>query len=124
MEFCEAVNVCLRKKFAEFNGRATRSEYWYFVLFQLFAQIAFFILMAIGAAADSRVLFGVPWVASLLFCLVMILPGLAVTVRRLHDGDKSGWFILVCFIPLVGPFILLYFLMRKGTDGSNRYCDA
>ncbi len=121
MEFSEAVNVCLRKKFAEFNGRAPRSEYWYFVLFQLLAQIAFFILMAIGAAADSRVLFGIPWFASLFFCLVMILPGLAVTVRRLHDGDKSGWFILVCLIPLVGPFILLYFLMRKGTDGPNRY---
>ncbi|PHZ85670.1 DUF805 domain-containing protein [Paremcibacter congregatus] len=113
MEFSEAVKSVF-SKFATFSGRAARSEYWYFQLFIFLVQIAITILTMV-----------VPFLAllSLIFALITILPGLAVSVRRLHDKNKSGWWLLLCFIPLVGAIILLIWFAMAGTEGPNEYGD-
>lgn len=102
------------KKYVVFEGRARRKEYWMFFLFNLI--IAFVIGFAEG-------LLGAAGTVSTLYSLAIFLPSLAVTVRRLHDTDRSGWWILICLIPLVGPLVLLYFLVLEGVSQSNEYGD-
>jgi uncharacterized membrane protein YhaH (DUF805 family) len=113
MGFGQAVATCFRK-YAVFSGRASRSEYWYFVLFQI---LVFIVLLMV----DSLVLRTQVSVLSMLAWLLMILPWLAVLVRRLHDTDKRGWFVLIWIVPLVGPIIVIVFLCQRGTDGPNRF---
>lgn len=93
-------------KFIDFNGRATRAEYWWFFLFTFLVGIV--LIAAVPAIY-------------LAFALINLLPTFAVFVRRLHDTDHSGWWWLVGLIPLVGGFILLYFLIISGTQGPNRF---
>lgn len=100
-------------KYAVFDGRARRAEYWYFVLFNLIVSIA---LMAIGAVIGD--FFGI---ISLLYSLAVLIPGLAVAVRRLHDTGKSGWMILAGFIPLIGPIWLLILMITDSDAGDNKY---
>ena len=90
------------KKYADFQGRATRSNFWYFVLFNL--------LIALGLLIISKF---IPFLVFLYFiyALLMILPNLAVTVRRLHDIGKSGWWIFIALVPLVGGLYLIYLLV-------------
>ncbi|GMA23393.1 membrane protein [Luteimicrobium album] len=98
--------------YANFSGRARRSEYWWFALA---AAVVFIILAALGQASSIfMVLYG-------LVGLALIVPGLAVAVRRLHDTDKSGWFVLLGLIPLVGEIILIVFYATAGSDGPNRF---
>ena len=99
--------------YANFNGRARRSEYWWFLLVVnvLFAALAFVALLV------SEVLI----VILAIFALAVILPALAVTVRRLHDTNRSGWWILVNLIPYVGGLVLLVLCAFAGTSGPNRY---
>ena len=92
------------KNYANFEGRATRSEYWYFFLFNLIASI---LLSIIGAAIKMPFLDGI-------YSLAVLVPSIAVGVRRMHDVDKSGWFILV-------PIYNLVLACTKGTDGVNQY---
>ena len=94
MGFGRAIATCFRK-FAVFSGRASRSEYWYFVLFQTLIFIGFMIVDILAFRGSANVL-------STLAMLIMFLPYLAVSVRRLHDIDMSGGFILLTFIPLIG----------------------
>ena len=109
-------------KYADFEGRARRSEYW---LFSLFLWIVLLVLMvAIGSAAQSDP--HGPTVTSLVGVLMLcwaavIIPSLAVTVRRLHDIDKSGWWFLISFIPIVGAIVILIFSVTDGTRGPNRF---
>lgn len=112
-----AIKTCF-SKYVVFHGRASRSEYWYFYLFNCIIY-AFLIGLAliINLETISMLLFG----AAILYMLVVTLPGLAVSVRRLHDIGKSGWLFCVSFIPYVGALILLYFLCKKGDDGDNMY---
>ncbi len=98
------------KKYADFNGRARRSEYWYFFLFNIIA-------LMVAAGIDS--LYGMPVLYGI-YALASFIPGLAVAIRRLHDTDKSGWFILIALIPLIG-LILIYFMCVDGTPGTNKY---
>ena len=111
MGFLEAVQTCLFRKFANFEGRAARAEYWWFFLFA-------FLLSMLGAAFGPLIFV----VAAVLF-----VPNLAVTVRRLHDTNRTGWWILlsaVSWIPLVGwiaGLVLLWFMVQKGDSGDNRY---
>lgn len=105
MGFMDAVKVCFNK-YAEFKGRASRSEFWWF---QLFYILAAFIGMMIN-----------PVLGGLIY-LAMLVPLLAVTIRRLHDKDKSGWFLLLYFVPLVGSIILLVWFCQRGTVGDNRF---
>jgi len=106
------------QQFNDFKSRSRRQEYWRFMLF--------YILLAIGAHfLDS--LFGFASVGDVygpiyaLYIIIMFLPALAVSVRRLHDVDKSGWWLLLGFIPIIGTIWLLIYFLREGTYGPNRY---
>lgn len=108
MTFGESISTCLGK-YATFDGRASRSEYWWFVLFSCLVQGA-------GAIVGHTI-------AGLL-ALALLLPGLAVLVRRLHDTGKTGWWMLVGLIPLIGGLILLFWLVQSGADHANEYGDS
>lgn len=108
----------LTKKYATFEGRARRKEYWYFVLFYCLAIVAFAIVDVIVGTYDAETGIGV---FSGLLVLALILPSLAVTVRRLHDTDRSGWWVLVNFIPLIGALVLIVFTVLDSQPGANRF---
>ncbi len=116
------------KNYVGFSGRARRKEYWSFVMFTVIISVLLGAATAaagiVGAMQDLGILVTVASIlgaVSGLFGLAMILPGLAVSIRRLHDIDKSGWFILIGIIPLIGPIILLVFTVSNGTEGDNRF---
>ena len=111
MSFTEAIGSVF-SKYVDFDGRAHRSEYWYFVLFSLLINLPLEYL-----SRSSRI---AAWLA-VLFSLATFLPGLAVEIRRLHDIEKSGWNIFLILIPLVGAIILFVFLCREGDRGDNMY---
>lgn len=108
------INV-ITQHYADFNGRARRSEYWYFALFNIITSVilTYGIGAIIGAAAGAGL--------SAIYSLAVILPGLGVVVRRLHDVGKSGWFFLIVLIPLVGVIWLLVLFCTEGTIGMNEY---
>lgn len=99
------------KKYAVFNGRASRAEYWYFVLFTIIASI---ILSILGGYAGAK------WLG-MVYALATIIPSLAVCIRRLHDTDHSGWWIFISLIPFVGSIILLVILATDSNAGANKY---
>ena len=99
------------KKYVEFSGRARRKEYWMFVLFNFLASIAAGIIDGILGTA---VIYGA-------YSLAALLPGLAVCARRLHDTDRSGWWMLISLVPIVGIIVLLVFLCIDSKPGSNRF---
>ena len=114
MGFGDAIKTCF-SKYATFSGRARRPEFWWFYLFQFIVNIGLSILdLAIAGAGGPKVL-------ALLGYLALLLPWLAAGVRRLHDTDRSGWLMLLLFIPLVGFIILIVFWCQRGTDGPNRF---
>ena len=102
------------KKYAVFSGRAQRAEYWYFVLFSVIIQIVINILGIVVGSNIAMTLVAI-------FCLAIIVPSLAVIVRRLHDINKSGWWIFISLIPLVGPIWLLVLMVLDSTPGTNQY---
>ena len=110
MNFPQAIEVGFRN-YVNFKGRAYRSEYWYWALFQWLAQLVLGIVDMIS---------GIGFLAGI-FTLAILLPSLGVSVRRLHDIDKSGWFLLLAFVPLVGIIILIIWACREGTRGANRF---
>ena len=149
MTFTESVKTCLFRKYAVFRGRAARSEYWWFTLFgwifgelplQFTGALSEDDLVVIASQIPITVLWGIIIIPFIL-ALTLLLPGLAVTCRRLHDIGRSGWWSLVILlsllISLVGPMssferdfkmiaavpmvVLLIFLLRKGTSGNNRF---
>jgi uncharacterized membrane protein YhaH (DUF805 family) len=134
MSFPQAVKSVLTK-YVGFSGRARRSEYWWFALLMIilacvFFSVMFFSLMTTSAEAgvttDATALAtgGVSLVALViadLLGLALTLPHLAVTVRRLHDTNRSGWFYLINFVPLIGGIMLLVVLSEDSTRGPNRY---
>lgn len=106
------------KKYAVFEGRAHRQEYWMFFLFNLVIAV---VLGIIDTALNLRA--GSVGVGALgtIYSLALLIPGIAVAVRRLHDTSRSGWWLLLALIPIVGPIILLVFLATEGTPGENAY---
>ena len=104
--------------YVNFSGRSGRSEYWYWFLFYILASIAVSIIAGIIGAVISETIGGI---LPLLFALAIILPSLAVAVRRFHDIDKSGWWILISLIPLVGFLILIYFMVQPSDESENRF---
>ncbi|PZP56051.1 MAG: DUF805 domain-containing protein [Micavibrio aeruginosavorus] len=111
--FKEAIITCVQDKYVTFQGRASRSEYWYFALFNFLAGL-------IAGIIDAAI-FGDTGILNLIVVLGLFLPGLAVGVRRLHDIGKSGWWLLISLIPLVGIIILIVFNCQKGDAESNIY---
>jgi len=114
MSFTDAVRTCL-SKYVDFSGRARRSEYWWFALFVILAG-------AVGAILDG--LFGTrsdlgTGVVQGLINLALLLPGLAVAVRRLHDTGRTGWWILIGLVPLVGWIVLLVFYVQDSVPDNE-----
>lgn len=103
--------LAVLKKYAEFSGRARRKEYWFFFLFN-------FIITIVLGAIDA--VLGLGFLATL-YALAVLLPAIGVTIRRLHDGDRSGWWILIGLVPLVGFIVLLVFMVLPGTEGDNQF---
>jgi uncharacterized membrane protein YhaH (DUF805 family) len=111
MDFVTAVKTVLVQKYANFSGRAMRSEYWWYTLFAIVASLVLYFLdMMMGTQLLQPI-----------FALATLLPGIGVCVRRLHDLDKSGWWILIAFIPLIGALVLLYWFCQPGTPGANQF---
>ena len=104
MTFGESIQTCF-SKYADFTGRASRSEYWWWFLFELLATMA-------TSVVNDKV--------SALFSIAVVLPSLAVGARRLHDIDKSGWFQLLFFIPVIDWIILIYWAAQEGKE-PNRF---
>lgn len=100
------------KKYAVFSGRARRTEYWMFILFNV-------IIAAVLGFIEG--LIGSPGTISGLYSLAVLIPSLAVLARRLHDTDRSGWWILIGLVPFIGALVLLIFAVLPGTQGSNRF---
>ncbi len=103
--------IAVLKNYAGFSGRARRAEYWQFVLFNAIALIA---CIVIDLALKSPILYFV-------YVLAVLVPSLAVAVRRLHDTDRSGWWLLIALVPVVGGIVLLVFACLEGTRGNNKY---
>lgn len=106
------------KQYAVFKGRTRRRDYWYFALFQIIAVLAISFVERQLAIANPEILFG--WFTAL-YLLVTLLPALAVTVRRLHDTSRSGWWVLLYIIPLIGAVVVLTFTLLDSTPGNNKY---
>jgi len=110
VSFADAVRTVF-SKYATFSGRARRSEFWWFTLF---AIIVYIVVGIIDAAIKNAVL-------GVIVALALLLPSLAVTVRRLHDTGRSGWWILIGLIPFVGAIVLLVFECQDSQPGANNY---
>lgn len=110
MNFPEAITSGF-ENYTNFRGRAVRSEFWYWTLFSTLASWA-------SSLIDAKL--GILLV-SLLVSLALFLPGLAVTVRRLHDTDRTGWWILISMVPIVGWIVILVFLTTASDPAPNRF---
>ncbi|PWE16517.1 DUF805 domain-containing protein [Marinicauda salina] len=115
MTFVEAVKA-VYSNYVGFEGRAERSEFWWFFLFYI---LAYWLLLLIEAGV-----LGGPGALPGLFALATLLPALGVSVRRLHDTGKSGWWILLGFIPIVGAIILIIFYVQPSNPGSNQFGES
>ncbi|HEX6928474.1 MAG TPA: DUF805 domain-containing protein [Gammaproteobacteria bacterium] len=105
------------KKYALFTGRARRKEYWMFSLFNL---VISFVLGFIDGLLGIVTPLGVGILGGV-YTLAVLLPVVALTVRRLHDGNRSGWWCLIVLVPIAGPLALLVLMILEGTAGENRF---
>jgi uncharacterized membrane protein YhaH (DUF805 family) len=110
MSFIDAVESAF-SKYVTVSGRASRSEYWWFVAFCMAISLIAGVIEGINGSSFP----------SLVITLVTFIPGITVGVRRLHDKDRSGWWLLIVFVPLIGWLILLYWNVTRGTFGANRF---
>ncbi|MES2494293.1 MAG: DUF805 domain-containing protein [Pseudomonadota bacterium] len=116
------------RRYFEFSGRSRRKEYWLFVLFQVLVLLVIAAIFGSPNYQQMGMFFGVSSSLSItggilqnLFALASFIPSLAVAVRRLHDQDRTGWLLLLVFIPILGWFALLVLMCLEGTRGPNRF---
>ena len=127
MGFIDAIKLGF-VRYVAFTTRLSRSEYWWWILFVLFADV---IVVIVGSLlfgpsierSDTGIARQVydGGVLAVIFYAAILVPTIAVSCRRLHDIDKSGWWLLLVFIPIIGSFILLYWFVIRGDDGDNRF---
>ena len=106
------------KRYAEFTGRSRRKEYWMFFLLCLVVAL---VIGFVEGLLGLNGMIGPYGPISTLFLLAILIPSIAVGIRRLHDTDRSGWWIFISLIPLIGSIVLLVFEVLPGTPGSNRF---
>jgi uncharacterized membrane protein YhaH (DUF805 family) len=106
------------KKYTVFSGRAQRAEYWYFVLFYVLISIGLSMIDGVVGTFDQETEVGL---LSGLFSLATLLPSIAVGARRLHDTGRSGWWLLIGFIPVIGAIVLIVFFVQDSAPGDNVY---
>lgn len=106
------------QKYAVFSGRARRKEYWFFVLFNIIISIVLSIVDGMIGSFNSE---GGIGLLSGIYSLAVLIPGIAVSVRRLHDTNRSGWWLLISLIPLIGAIVLLVFMVQDSQEGDNQY---
>lgn len=104
----------VRDNYANFQGRARRQEYWMYALINLIIVIILSMFDTLLFSSGNNFISGI-------YSLAVLLPGIAVSVRRLHDTDRSGWWLLLTFIPIVGVIILLIFMCVEGDHANNRF---
>ena len=117
MGFAEAVQSCF-KQYVGFTGRARRSEYWWFALFGLIVGIVANLIDTVLGTMSEDTNVGV---LGTIVSLALLLPSLAVAIRRLHDTSRTGWWILIGLIPIVGWIILIYWACQPGQPEANQY---
>ena len=133
MGFGQAIATCFGK-YASFTGRARRSEFWWFWLFNIIVTVILNIVdniagLMIGLGSytfdvnDGQAIIDNPSIGALstIWALIVFLPFLSVTIRRLHDTDRSGWWWWIWLVPCVGPIVLLVFMLLDSTPGDNRF---
>jgi|TARA_B110000483_G_scaffold99953_1_gene122669 uncharacterized membrane protein YhaH (DUF805 family) len=108
----------LKTKCATFSGRAQRKEYWYFVLFNLIVSAVLVGIDTQVGALNANTGLGV---LSGIYCLAVLIPGLAVCIRRLHDTNRSAWWLLITLVPFIGSFVLLFFMVSNSDAETNKY---
>lgn len=113
MGFADAIRICF-SKYTDWKGRASRAEYWWWVLFEVIILVILDILYAATGSAIVAVLVVIGY-------LTLLLPGIAVLIRRLHDTGRSGAWFWIAFVPLVGGIILLVFALQPSQPGANQY---
>jgi len=100
------------KQYAVFSGRARRKEYWMFVLFSTIIDLVLGVIEGLA---------GGPGILASIYSLAVLIPSIAVSVRRLHDTDRSGWWLLIVLIPLIGAIVLLVFMVQDSQSSGNQY---
>lgn len=108
----------IKNQYADFSGRTSRKQYWMFALFSFLISLGLSIVenvMGLKASAAST------GILSSIYSLVIFLPSLGLAVRRLHDLNKSGWWLLMLFVPIVGWIVLLVFMLTMGDQAENQY---
>lgn len=113
VSFKEAVVWALTKNYCNFNGRSSRSEYWWYVLFTFIVGVVISVVFSFSQDVNM--------IVSCVVNLALLLPGLGLCVRRLHDIGKSGWWVFLAFIPLVGAIILIVWFCKESMPGENEY---
>ena len=114
----DLVLACFTRKYTQFSGRARRKEFWFFQLAYVIVLIlAYTIDWGLGSYEEVD---GYGMVSTVSYVALMI-PGIAVAVRRLHDTNRRGWWFLINFIPIIGAMVYLVFVCLRGTDGENRF---
>jgi uncharacterized membrane protein YhaH (DUF805 family) len=106
------------KKYATFSGRAQRAEYWYFLLFSTLIVIALSVIDGMTGSYNEDTGWGL---LSGLYSLAVLLPSIAVGTRRLHDTSRTGWWLLIGLIPVIGTIVLIVFFVLDSTPGDNAY---
>ena len=106
------------KKYAVFSGRARRKEYWFFALFNIIIGLALTFIDFSTGLYDVEFEIGL---LSSLYSLAVLVPSIAVTIRRLHDTSRTGWWFLIAFVPIIGVIVLLVFMVFDSTPGDNQY---
>ncbi|MGZ4982315.1 MAG: DUF805 domain-containing protein [Methylobacter sp.] len=106
------------KKYAVFNGRARRKEYWYFLLISTVISIVLVLIDSITGTLSEEAGIGL---LSGIYSLAVLIPGISVAIRRLHDTDRSGWWFLIALIPIIGGIVLLIFMVLDSAPGDNQY---
>lgn len=110
------------KQYADFSGRARRKEYWMFFLINFLISMAIgFVGGFVGGMSGDPSMASITMLLPMLYSLAVLLPSIAVGVRRLHDTNRSGWWLLIGLVPVIGAIVLIVFFVQDSQSGSNQY---